>query len=793
MRASEELKNYVQKFQGGDKEAFEGIYKMSYSYLHTCVIHVVRDEETAQDVLQDVYMEMLKNLGQLRNPEDFLGWAAVIANRKCFALLKTRNRELLTYEGEGEQTELLETIADNEEFIPESFIQNKEKQRLVREIIDGLTDMQRLCVISFYYNQMSQEEIAQELGIPVNTVKSHLNRAKEKIKAAVIELDKEKGTRLYSLAPFMLLLLGAEAEACTVPAMSYGLAREAGLKSGNAGTAGEAGTQSGNTGTPGETGLQSGQADAIGNAAGNAAGKAMMGKLAAFVAVGLAVAAVITGMIVFNKNKDKDDIGHNVPKESVEPHPGTGMQDPDDLEQAQDSQETNQQQEPHAQELFVLDAAYESYGNAYGGVIPVKKDGLWGAVDYDNQVIVPYEYTGFFAAPDKLGNIVLTNSIFTEEIVDMSFFGGDPETVIQRESKEYYLFDRQGNLLYQGTDQVRASGGMYITLHYGDETATVDYHRLDGTVLFSYECDPSVAEINTFYEGISSVYSYLESDISVGTSDSDPMGQREGDASSRIGMVDLQGNVSWREDPTYHNSRSNDNNEQTADVDQSPVDDIYANATGSDTTVYIPRAILSTMNHGYYIRGSHYMVPGALDVYDDAADNRVAYIDYCNLSVDENGRVSIDERYYNEENAYRGFYVDGGYLWNYGAKMIFVIDGKSVLVDFARNTGNAKIQNTDEIVMAVYDYISMTDENYWLAQSGDQWGYIDHDGNEMAMFQDAGQFVGGYALVKEDGQVWMIDEEFRKLESLGQADSVSAMGELYSVKVGEERHIYQLY
>ena len=65
MRASDELKEYVQRFQRGDKEAFEGIYKMSYSYLHTCVIHVIRDEETAQDVLQDAYMEIVKNMGQL--------------------------------------------------------------------------------------------------------------------------------------------------------------------------------------------------------------------------------------------------------------------------------------------------------------------------------------------------------------------------------------------------------------------------------------------------------------------------------------------------------------------------------------------------------------------------------------------------------------------------------------------------------------------------------------------------------------------------------------------------------
>ena len=91
-------------------------------------------------------------------------------------------------------------VADDEELIPESILQDREKQRLMREIIDNLTEMQRLCVIGFYYNEQSIAEIAKELEIPINTVKSHLNRAKGKIKEAVMELDEKRGTRLYGIA-----------------------------------------------------------------------------------------------------------------------------------------------------------------------------------------------------------------------------------------------------------------------------------------------------------------------------------------------------------------------------------------------------------------------------------------------------------------------------------------------------------------------------------------------------------------------------------------------------------------
>lgn len=759
MTTSDELRNYVQRFREGDRAAFEGIYRMSYAYLHTCIMYVVKDEDAAQDMLQETYMEISRNIDQLKELENFLSWAAVIANRKCFAFLKKRNSELLVHEDDWDDKELLEKIVDNEEFIPESLIENQEKKRLIKEIIDGLTDMQRLCVVGFYYNELSQEEIARELGIPLNTVKSHLNRAKAKIKDAVVELDEKKGTRLYALAPFMLLFLGAEAKACEVPPMSDSLAREAGIDGAKESTSKRT---------------------------------ASIGKYAAVSIVGLTAAVGIIWMVASNRSGDNEVPDTYV--ESAEVQPKNDIQEEPQQESEEQENEAQEevsetQVEAALNEILVLDASYESYGNAYGGSIPVKKNGMWGAINYDNQEIVPCEYMNFYAAPDELGNFVLYNSVVSEETIDMSTFGGGVEPlVITNESREYFLFDNHGDVIYQGEDRVRASGGMYITLHEGDETARIEYHSMDGNILVSEECEVAQARINGFYDGISNIYNSVGSDYIYVDMGSGTPGPYEDDIVPRIGTVDLSGTLSWREDPYYY-IWWDIINESLSKSSSSGTANAWGNGEGASS--FLGRTPISTMNNGYYVTGNDYMEAGQLMVYDEQ-DNRIAQMDYFNLSVGADGTVSIGQSTYNDMNTYHSFYKDGVPFYNYGPKMVFEADGKYVLIDFAKNTGGDEISDAGEVVTAVYDYIGMADEKYWLVQSGEEWGYIDHDGNEMAMFEDAGAFVNGYALVIDDGEAWLIDEEFNKMENMGQADSVGTMGQLYRINIGDDIHIFEL-
>ena len=190
MKTPAELQTAVIKYQNGNMEAFNMIYEQSFRYLHTCVIHVVKNEDAAMDMLQETYLEISKNIAQLKSPEDFLSWAAMIANRKCFAYLKKQKNILLVSESTDEEgsaaSDYFETIADDEAFIPETVLQDREKQRLLKEIIDGLSDIQRLCVIGFYYNEQKQDEIAEELGIKVD-----IEMNKRKVKKCFEYANKE--------------------------------------------------------------------------------------------------------------------------------------------------------------------------------------------------------------------------------------------------------------------------------------------------------------------------------------------------------------------------------------------------------------------------------------------------------------------------------------------------------------------------------------------------------------------------------------------------------------------------
>ena len=441
-------------------------------------------------------------------------------------------------------------------------------------------------------------------------------------------------------------------------------------------------------------------------------------------------------------------------------------------ETAEEPQETAEAPEEEAagetvEEILAL-SEYESFGSARGGVMPVKKDGLWGAVNYRNEVIVPFEYSNF-QAPDDSGNFVMGDT--TEE------------------GRFYTLFDPQGNILYEGNQQVRASGGMYIVLREGDLLGEgqreIAYYRTEGTLVQALSAHPW-AFINGFYDGVSMVYRAEADDAPVG----EGAGYSYYTGSYQIGELDTTGNVDWHEDPLYvrYLERAEEQYQSAVEEAASGGDD-FANMAGMDS--YYTRLPLSTANHGYYVAGTFEYDAGWISMCTDTYEI-LGECDFYHAEPDAEKGFVYSEDYFDEQNSFRSFYHDGAYFYNYGSNMVWTVGERDVLVDFALHPGMTFETADNRIVKAVYDTIHMSDENYWLVQDGEAWGYIDHDGQEAAMFEDAAAFYHGYALVREEGTAYLIDETFEKLQELGEADSVSTIGELFVVTRGDTKYFYQL-
>ncbi|MBQ4244244.1 MAG: sigma-70 family RNA polymerase sigma factor, partial [Clostridia bacterium] len=200
----EKLAAEVVKYQNGDGKAFEAIYNMTNQAAYFTALKVVKNEDDAQDVLQDSYVKVLDKLSTLDKPESFMSWFNMLVANTAKNYLAKNNPSL--FKDEETEAFVLESIPEeNEEYVPESSIEKEDLCRDVMSLIDSLSDEKRTAVMLYYYDEMTTKEIAESLGVNENTVKSRLVQAKKDLAKGVKELEK-KNKKLFGVAPIPLVV-----------------------------------------------------------------------------------------------------------------------------------------------------------------------------------------------------------------------------------------------------------------------------------------------------------------------------------------------------------------------------------------------------------------------------------------------------------------------------------------------------------------------------------------------------------------------------------------------------------
>ena len=203
--------NYVQAVASakeGKEEGFNFLYESTYKEKYYIAIKYMKNEEKAQDILQDAYIKAFNKLDTLKDPNAFPGWIGqIVANTAKNALIK--KNPLLFSEMKGLNDDSFnweEQIEDENQYNqPEEAYTTKETQEMVHELLGSLSDEQRLCMLMFYIEEQSIKDIAESFNCSENTVKSRLNYGRKKLKAQA-EILQQKGYKLYSFAPVPLLL-----------------------------------------------------------------------------------------------------------------------------------------------------------------------------------------------------------------------------------------------------------------------------------------------------------------------------------------------------------------------------------------------------------------------------------------------------------------------------------------------------------------------------------------------------------------------------------------------------------
>ncbi len=212
----QEICNYITDIRSGNKQAFNELYRHTEQYVYYCITKHGVPEESASDVMQKVYMAMYENLETLRDVSAAIGWIKSIAYHKSMDYFRSEKKEEIIA---GQMELIVDCTLEDTMRLPEDILENKTMQEMIRNMIDSLPKDYKQVIIAYYFDECKIDDIAEILGIPSNTVKTRLSRARKKLQDSIERLEKEQGIRLHSVsaAPILLLLFHLEAEATAVP------------------------------------------------------------------------------------------------------------------------------------------------------------------------------------------------------------------------------------------------------------------------------------------------------------------------------------------------------------------------------------------------------------------------------------------------------------------------------------------------------------------------------------------------------------------------------------------------
>jgi RNA polymerase sigma-70 factor, ECF subfamily len=156
----------VLRAQSGDREALDALLASVQEPLYRYLLSLVGGRQLAEDVLQETFIRVYRKLGWLREPALFRPWAYRVATREAFRHLK-RERRWDDQVRDEETLRALPAPPAREEFAPVLSAR-------LRETVAGLSPASRAVVVLYYLHEMSLEETADVLGLPLGTVKSRL-------------------------------------------------------------------------------------------------------------------------------------------------------------------------------------------------------------------------------------------------------------------------------------------------------------------------------------------------------------------------------------------------------------------------------------------------------------------------------------------------------------------------------------------------------------------------------------------------------------------------------------------
>ena len=179
-------KAIVQQVNKGSEQAFAELYKAYYAYLNAVAIYYLQDKEVAQEVVDDVFLNVWEKRENLVFPIHYY----LVRSVQNGCLNYIRSQRALQTALDGYRDEVLLFLEEHilSTSTPLEDVELKETEAEIRRVVDNLPVKMRAVFEAYFYDGKSAEEIAEEMNLSVNTIRVQIKNALDKLKQSLKHL-----------------------------------------------------------------------------------------------------------------------------------------------------------------------------------------------------------------------------------------------------------------------------------------------------------------------------------------------------------------------------------------------------------------------------------------------------------------------------------------------------------------------------------------------------------------------------------------------------------------------------
>ncbi len=183
----------VELAKEGDQKAYAELMKRYKDAIYFMLLKMINNKTDAEDLTMEAFSKAFKNLQQYSPNYAFSTWLFKIASNNCIDFLRKKRSNIISLDNnfgkEDKEGPAPQINVKDDQPDPEEYLIKLQKSAMMRNVVKNLRPRYRKLIEMRYFSEYSYEEIADELNLPLGTVKAQLFRARELLSGTLKSSD----------------------------------------------------------------------------------------------------------------------------------------------------------------------------------------------------------------------------------------------------------------------------------------------------------------------------------------------------------------------------------------------------------------------------------------------------------------------------------------------------------------------------------------------------------------------------------------------------------------------------